>query len=95
VSDLQRDDDRRIGPLRWVVRFRGMLTPNARAKLGADGFRFNVPSGLWTASSTFEDHTAVGLLAVSEKDAIRLVQEALVGLGDFTDFEAVKLSHDA
>jgi hypothetical protein len=77
------------------VRFYGTPMQGAKAALEGNGIPIISAGAYFPESSpgpTFDQHTAVGVLATTEQDAIRFVREALAGHGDFSGFEATRIA---
>lgn len=77
------------------MRFQGTPVQAAKAALEAHGIPI-ISAGAYfpeaSAGPTFEHHTAVGVHATTEADAIRHVQEALAGHGEFSEFAATPMA---
>lgn len=81
--------------MRWAVRFHGTPMQDAEAALKAQGIPIISAGAYFPEASpgpTFDQHTAVGVHATSAQDAIRFVRDALAGHGDFSEFEAKRLT---
>jgi hypothetical protein len=86
VSDPQPDDARRsLG--RWAVRFRGTLTAETAAELEAQDIKKRSLDHLFEPRLP-DPSATVQVRTAGEGAAIRRVQKALEGRGDFSGFEA-------
>jgi hypothetical protein len=83
--------------VRYAVRFNGAPAQAAKAALEANGIPI-ISSGAWIPESSpgpsLEHHTAVGIHATTEADAVRHVRQVLAGHGVFSEFEAVRMANE-
>jgi hypothetical protein len=89
MNDVQPDDERRT-LARWMVRFRGTLTPETVTALEEQGITKHSYDHLF--EMRVPDPSATMLVRTAGQNrAVRQVEKALEGHGDFSDFEAERM----